>query len=167
MSGGDLDELLSEGTRVAFRGSVFIDGQHYPHGEKLADLCEELDLEYKQSVTKSTCDLLVSDDLEAQDTKAKLARKYGKPVLACEDFADWVHERLEGSGDVGEVAETAEAEEEFPQVAVSAVELPQPTAEIQLDGGQAVPDRRTPLMVVGLVSVLLVVAVLARRRTRI
>lgn len=158
-SGDDLNELLSDGTRVAFRGSVFIDGQHYPHGEKLATLCEELDLEYKQSVTKSTCDLLVSDDLEAQDTKAELARKYDKPVVTSEDFAAWVQDRLAGAGDVS-------AEDQPQRAAEQPVVLSAPG---DLDQRNDAPERgllRTPVIVAGVALILLTLTVLLRRRKR-
>lgn len=145
-SGADLNELLSEGARVAFRGSIYVDGQHYPHGQKLAGLCEDLDLEYKQAVTKSRCDLLVTDDLEAQDNKAELASRYDKPLIASEDFAVWAQERLEG------------------------VPYPQPSVEIVVPAGQKLVGddraRKAPsksLMVLGLVSVLLAVVVLTRQ----
>lgn len=175
-SGDDLNEVLSQGARVAFRGSVFIDGQHYPHGEKLAELCEELDLEYKQSVTKSTCDLLVSDDLEARDTKAELARKYDKPVIPSEDFADWAQERLAGEP-VADAAEPAgglpegkkqpepELQVQPPVETARPAPAPAPTPLPQHgDVGQAVPSRLNPLIVLGVVSVLLTVVMLARRR---
>lgn len=154
--GDDLNELLRDGARVAFRGSVFIDGQHYPHGERLADLCAELDLEYKQSVTKSTCDLLVSDDPDAQDTKAELARKYDKPVIASEDFADWAQERLAGAGDVSAEGQPAPVAQQ---------------AEVLSGSGGLEPRAEAPEarllrapVVVGAVFILLILAVLVRRR---
>ncbi|MCS5479136.1 hypothetical protein NYP18_05660 [Corynebacterium sp. YIM 101645] len=157
-SGDDLNELLRDGTRVAFRGSVFIDGQHYPHGEKLADLCEELDLEYKQSVTKSTCDLLVSDDPDAQDTKAELARKYDKPVITSEDFADWAQERLADAGD-------ASVEDQPEPVAQQAEVLPGSGGLEQRNEAPETRLLRAPV-VVGAVFILLALTVLVRRRKR-
>lgn len=159
MVGDELNEILAEGTRVAFRGSIHVDGQHYPHGEKLADLCEELDLEYKQSVTKSTCDLLVSDDLDAQDTKAQLARKYDKPVIASEDFADWAQERLAGAGDVS-------AEDQPQQAAESPTVLPAPGDLNQRPDVPETGSLRTPVIVAGAAFILFALVVLVRRRKK-
>lgn len=158
-SGDDLNELLSDGTRVAFRGSVFIDGQHYPHGERLADLCEELDLEYKQSVTKSTCDLLISDDLDARDTKAELARKYDKPVIPSEDFANWAQERLAGAGGVS-------AEDQPQQAAESPAVLSGPGDLNQRPDVSETGRLRAPVIVAGVAFILFALVVLVRRRKR-
>lgn len=176
-SGDELNELLRDGTRVAFRGSVFIDGQHYPHGERLADLCAELDLEYKQSVTKSTCDLLISDDLDAQDTKAKLARKYDKPVIPSEDFADWAQERLTDAGELAAQGQSDRGVVERKEAEVSeeaSAPLEQSMSDHReitsgsgdLDPVSTTPETgllRTPVLV-GAVFLLLILAVLVRRR---
>lgn len=88
------DEVLGDGTRVAFRGSTIVDGMLYPHGDRLRDLCVVLGLEYKQAVTKTRCDVLVTDDFEVDDGKTGLAKRYDKPMIATADFATWASKRL-------------------------------------------------------------------------
>lgn len=87
-------DVLTPGTRVAFRGSTIIDNQLYPQGPVLQEFCAGLGLVYKQSVTKTRCDVLVTDDLTAQDGKASLAVRYNKPQVKREDFAAWAQEKL-------------------------------------------------------------------------
>ena len=87
-------DVLTPGTRVAFRGSTIIDNQLYPQGPVLQEFCAGLGLVYKQSVTKTRCDVLVTDDLTAQDGKASLAVRYNKPLVTREDFAAWAQEQL-------------------------------------------------------------------------
>ena len=87
-------DVLTPGTRVAFRGSTIIDNQLYPQGPVLQEFCAGLGLVYKQSVTKTRCDVLVTDDLSAQDGKASLAVRYNKPLVKREDFAAWAQEQL-------------------------------------------------------------------------
>lgn len=103
------DEALGEGTRVAFRGSTYIFGKLYPHGPALEQLCASLKLEYKQAVTKTRCDVLVTDDYLARDGKSGLAWRYGKPVITAEEFRRWAEGRLSDTSE--EVAAlTAEPE---------------------------------------------------------
>lgn len=93
-------EFFTSGTRVAFRGSTLIDGQLYPHGEALQALCASLGLDYKQAVTKTRSDVLVTDDPEADDGKMALAIRYRKPLMSQKDFSAWALERLaEGKSD--------------------------------------------------------------------
>lgn len=107
----DAHELLQEGTRVAFRGSLFINNQRYAHGEPMASLCDTLGLDYKQAVTKTRCDVLVTDDPGAPDGKSALARRFGTPMVATTDFVVWAEQRLtELDQDVTD-AETVEVEE--------------------------------------------------------
>ena len=87
-------DVLTPGTRVAFRGSTIIDNQLYPQGPVLQEFCAGLGLVYKQSVTKTRCDVLVTDDLTAQDGKASLAVRYNKPLVKREDFGAWAQEQL-------------------------------------------------------------------------
>ena len=87
-------EFLSEGTRVAFRGSTYVDGQLYAHGFALQSLCDSLGLEYKQAVTKTRSDVLVTDDPQADDGKMSLALRYGKPLMRQEDFSAWASRQL-------------------------------------------------------------------------
>lgn len=90
-------EFFTGGQRVAFRGSTIIDGQLYPQGSALETLCSLLGLEYKQAVTKTRSDVLITDDPSAQDGKMALALRYGKPLMRQEDFAAWVSEQLADS----------------------------------------------------------------------
>lgn len=87
-------ELFTRGTRVAFRGTTTVDGTRYAHGEQLQSLCESLGLEYKQAVTKTRCDVLVTDDLTSTDGKAMLAKRYEKPLVTQESFDHWATEKL-------------------------------------------------------------------------
>lgn len=89
------DQVLDEGTRVAFRGSVYVAGKRYAHGDQLQELCQALGIEYKQAVTRSRCDVLVSDAPEANDGKARLAAQYQKPTVLASDFDRWAQSRLE------------------------------------------------------------------------
>ena len=43
-----------------------------------------------RSVTKKECDLLVVADPSSQSGKARMARRYGIPVMAVADFLDQV-----------------------------------------------------------------------------
>ncbi|MDK8660298.1 MULTISPECIES: AAA family ATPase [unclassified Corynebacterium] len=100
-------DVLSPGTRVAFRGSTIIDNQLYPQGPVLQEFCAGLGLVYKQSVTKTRCDVLVTDDLTAQDGKASLAVRYNKPLVKREDFAAWAQEQLREEEEETDVAAAA------------------------------------------------------------
>ncbi|MHA2788200.1 AAA family ATPase [Corynebacterium sp. S7] len=102
----DPHELLTSGTRIAFRGTTIVDGQRYAHGEQLQSLCEELGLEYKQAVSKTRCDVLVTDDLSSTDGKMMLAKRYDKPLITQEAFDLWATDRL------AELEEFEEFEEE-------------------------------------------------------
>lgn len=88
------EEFLEEGTRVAFRGSTYVQGVLLPQGEPLQGLCSILGLEYKQAVTKTRCDVLVTDAPEAFDGKMKLAKIYDKPLILQSDFDTWASNRL-------------------------------------------------------------------------
>lgn len=109
-------EFLDEGTRLSFRGSTFIDGQLHAHGEQLQELCRELGLEYKQAVTKTRCDALVTDDPASTDGKMKLAQRYGTPLIAQEDFSRWASERLREAAETEEFEETEDTAELIPVV---------------------------------------------------
>ena len=87
-------EFFQQGTRVAFRGSTIVDGELYPHGPALQSLCDSLGLDYKQAVTKTRSDVLVTDDPDASDGKMKLAARYGKPLMHQADFSAWASEQL-------------------------------------------------------------------------
>lgn len=104
-------DVLTPGTRVAFRGSTIIDNQLYPQGPVLQEFCAGLGLVYKQSVTKKRCDVLVTDDLTAQDGKASLAVRYNKPLVKREDFAAWAQEQLHQEGEEKDVMAAATVSE--------------------------------------------------------
>ena len=87
-------ELFTHGTRVAFRGTTMVDGNRYAHGEQLQSLCASLGLEYKQAVTKTRCDVLVTDDLTSSDGKTMLAKRYDKPLVTQESFDRWATKEL-------------------------------------------------------------------------
>lgn len=87
-------EFFREGSRVVFRGSTIINGQLYPHGSPLQSLCDSLGLDYKQAVTKSRSDVLITDDPNANDGKMSLALRYGKPLMNQADFSAWAAEQL-------------------------------------------------------------------------
>lgn len=105
------EEFFTEGTRVSFRGSTYIDGQLYAHGFALQSLCDSLGLEYKQAVTKTRSDVLVTDDPEADDGKMGLARRYNKPLMHQEAFSAWASEQLAGMVDNDETTITPVVEE--------------------------------------------------------
>lgn len=88
------EEVLESGTRVAFSGSIHVNGRLQPHGAALQTLCEQLDLELKQSVTRTRCDVLVTDDIHATTSKARQANKFSKPLVTAEDFGRWAAAQL-------------------------------------------------------------------------
>ncbi|WP_459588053.1 ATP-dependent DNA helicase [Corynebacterium camporealensis] len=98
---------LTPGMRVAFRGSVVVEGHLFTHGPQLQALCADLGLEYKQAVTKTRCDVLVSDNLDATDGKTDLARRHNKPVVRTDDFTAWAAQKI-----AEQVAEANNANEE-------------------------------------------------------
>ncbi|WKD61280.1 ATP-dependent RecD-like DNA helicase [Corynebacterium ciconiae DSM 44920] len=87
--------LLNEGARVAFRGSTYVHGELRPHGPVLDELCRSLGLEYKQAVSKTRCDALVTDDTETKDGKNSLALRYGTPLILARDFTAWAESKLD------------------------------------------------------------------------
>ena len=87
-------EFLQEGSRVAFRGSTIVGGTLHPHGAPLQSLCESLGIDYKQAVTKTRSDVLVTDNPDATDGKMKLALRYGKPLMRQSEFSVWASEKL-------------------------------------------------------------------------
>lgn len=104
------DEFLESGTRVAFRGSTFVNGNLYSHGESLQSLCESLGLEYKEAVTKTRSDLLITDDPHAADGKMGLALRYSKPLMHLSDFSAWASRQLESQAESTESIDTVHVE---------------------------------------------------------
>ncbi|MGO2864578.1 AAA family ATPase [Corynebacterium casei] len=88
------EDIFEPGTRVSFRGSTYVDGVLLPQGEPLQGLCSMLGIEYKQAVTKTRCDVLVTDDPYATDGKMKMARIHNKPLISQEDFDVWAKQKL-------------------------------------------------------------------------
>ena len=96
------EDFFQEGTRVSFRGSTFINGNLITQGEALQSLCTTLGLEYKQAVTKTRSDLLVTDDPHAIDGKMSLALRYSKPVMHQSDFSEWATKQLESRAEISD-----------------------------------------------------------------
>src|SRR5699024_11580672 len=90
------EEYLTPGTRVSFRGSTYVDGVLLPQGAPPQGLCSVLGLEYKQAVTKTRCDVIVTDAPSATDGKMKMARMHNKPLIHQEDFSAWAKQKLAG-----------------------------------------------------------------------
>ncbi|MFH0412474.1 AAA family ATPase [Corynebacterium sp. L4756] len=88
------EDILTPGTRVSFRGSTYVDGVLLPQGEPLQGLCSLLGIEYKQAVTKTRCDVLVTDDPSATDGKMKMAKMHNKPLIRQADFDVWAKQKL-------------------------------------------------------------------------
>ncbi|MDN6350072.1 MAG: AAA family ATPase [Yaniella sp.] len=88
------EDFFKPGTRVSFRGSTYVDGVLLPQGEPLQGLCSLLGVEYKQAVTKTRCDVLVTDDASATDGKMKMAKMHNKPLIRQEDFDAWAKQKL-------------------------------------------------------------------------
>lgn len=126
-----LDSLLVEGARVAFRGSTYIFGELKTHGEQLDRVCSTLGLVYKQAVSKTRCDALITDDVKSTDGKSGLAKRYGKPMVLSEDFRLWAENRLaavNGSGIETSIADSPKEENE--PIAREFDEIPNQKTEI-------------------------------------
>lgn len=77
---------LQPGTRVCFTGSAETpNGANLPK-EQLAAKCREYGLQPMDSVTKSSCDLLVAADLLTMSDKATSARRFGIPIASANNF---------------------------------------------------------------------------------
>lgn len=87
--------VFREGNQVAFRGSLIINGVAVTHGARMRYLCSELGLIYKVDVSRTQCDALVTDRLDATDMKMERAKQFGTPLITAEDFARWVNEQFE------------------------------------------------------------------------
>ncbi|QGU06438.1 DNA polymerase III subunit epsilon [Corynebacterium occultum] len=87
-SGVDIHEVLLPGARLAFSGGGNILGKPRSD-EELEELCAEKGLEYKGAVSKTRCDALIALDVATMSTKAKNARKWGKPIFSNDQFNTW------------------------------------------------------------------------------
>ena len=85
----DINELIGPGTRVAFTGRISLNGQALDNDDKLKRLCEEVGLEFRNSVSKTKCDVLIARDPSLDSRKIKDARSYKKPIIPFEDFEEW------------------------------------------------------------------------------
>ncbi|MGP5722539.1 AAA family ATPase [Corynebacterium casei] len=140
------DEYLTPGTRVSFRGSTYVDGVLLPQGEPLQGLCSMLGIEYKQAVTKTRCDVLVTDAPDATDGKMKMARMHNKPLIRQEDFDAWAKQKLAELD--FEDAPDAVSEEQEDELIVEAVEpapleTPAPAVTPVAAAGPEQPDSDT------------------------
>lgn len=140
------DEYLTPGTRVSFRGSTYVDGALLPQGEPLQGLCSMLGIEYKQAVTKTRCDVLVTDAPDATDGKMKMARMHNKPLIRQEDFDAWAKQKLaELDFDDARDAVSDEQEDELIVEAVepAPLETPAPAVTPVAAAGPEQPDSDT------------------------
>jgi DNA polymerase-3 subunit epsilon len=77
---------LSAGVRVCFTGSAVDADGHVMSRESLELIAAARGLQPVSAVTKKGCDLLVAADRATQSGKAKMARKYGIPIIEVGDF---------------------------------------------------------------------------------
>ncbi len=139
-------EFFKDGTRVAFRGSTYVNGQLHPHGYALQSLCDSLGLEYKQAVTKTRSDVLVTDDPHADDGKMGLALRYGKPLMHQEDFSTWATEQLADANKKAEAtAATVAPDEEIEDdedvtIAASVAATPHVHESLSTEPGSVEPE---------------------------
>lgn len=84
----DIAALLSPGMRVVFTGCreaiSFYDGE-----EQLISACDSCGLIFEDSVSATTCDVLVAWDPASMSRKARTARELGIPIVSFADFEDW------------------------------------------------------------------------------
>lgn len=84
----DIAALLSPGIRVVFTGCreaiSFYDGE-----EQLISACDSCGLIFEDSVSATTCDVLVAWDPASMSRKARTARELGIPIVSFADFEDW------------------------------------------------------------------------------
>lgn len=140
------EEYLAPGTRVSFRGSTYVDGVLLPQGEPLQGLCSMLGIEYKQAVTKTRCDVLVTDAQDAVDGKMKMARMHNKPLIRQEDFDAWAKQKLaELDFDDARDAGSEEQEDELivEEVEPAPLETPAPAVTPVAAAGPEQPDSDT------------------------
>lgn len=81
-------EKLAAGDRVCFTGTAFVGGETWTRDDMEA-LARRAGLAPVRNVTKKGCDLLVAADVASASSKARTARKYGKPIVSVADFLAW------------------------------------------------------------------------------
>jgi DNA polymerase-3 subunit epsilon len=77
---------LSKGAKVCFTGTTYDSEGKQLTKEELAELAVQKGFVPVTSVTKKTCDLLVTADLSSMSGKTQLARKYEIKVISAEEF---------------------------------------------------------------------------------
>ncbi|GAA4531433.1 AAA family ATPase [Brachybacterium paraconglomeratum] len=84
-----LDEVLFSGARVCFTGEVVSPAHGFVSRDRMEQLAEDRGLVPVPNVTKTKSDVLVVAELGTQSNKTKNAAKWGKPVIAAEEFLEW------------------------------------------------------------------------------
>lgn len=85
-----LDEVLVPGARVCFTGEVVSAAHGFVSRDRMERLAADRGLVAVPNVTKTRSDVLVVAELGTQSNKTKNAVKWGKPVIAAEEFLEWV-----------------------------------------------------------------------------
>lgn len=88
-----ISDVLTPGARVCFTGTVVSPVHGTLERSEIEQLAAEHGLEPVKTVTKSRTDVLVVAERGTQSGKAKNAAKWEKPVLAAEDFLNWITEK--------------------------------------------------------------------------
>lgn len=81
-------ENLVPGDRLCFTGTAFVDGKTWVRDD-LQARARKAGLVPVLNVTKKGCDVLVAADVASESSKARAARRYGKPVVSVADFLAW------------------------------------------------------------------------------
>lgn len=84
-----MDEVFLPGARVCFTGSVVSPTSGPVSKEELHAMAEKCRLIPVDSCTKSKTDVLVVAEAGSQSSKAKNAKKWGKPMVVAEEFLEW------------------------------------------------------------------------------
>ncbi|MDO5720156.1 MAG: AAA family ATPase [Actinomycetaceae bacterium] len=83
-----IDQVLNEGTRVCFTGTVDYRGKCWERAD-MEDVARQSGLSPVANVTKTRCDVLIAADVTTMSGKAKKAAKWGKPVYSAQEFLAW------------------------------------------------------------------------------
>lgn len=114
-------EVLRRGSRVAVSGAVHIDGRHYTRGGELEQLLEDVELEYKTSVSRTRCDALIADPAAPVSGQLRSAVEFDKPVITHADFASWAVRKLAGTA-TPDPAAPESVEDDSPKISVASEE---------------------------------------------
>ncbi|MFC0674899.1 AAA family ATPase [Brachybacterium hainanense] len=85
----DLSSLLRPGARVCFTGTVHDASRGVLEREEMESIARRHGLQPVANVTKTRTDVLVVAERGSQSNKAKAAARWGKPVVAAEEFLAW------------------------------------------------------------------------------